>query len=202
MGNFIEKFNFFTNIFILLILVFGGIIWADSNGVWNRAEDIRGGIFGGDEQLNTVNYTFINPVYFNESVNAKEYCDINGTNCKNIANIAGGGDSYWEKLENDTYYLNGSMIIKSYGVIPYTCNKTYEGGMFYLNVTKMIYFCDGTNWNEYRGPEGPTGSTGSTGPRGVRGFTGSAGLDCSVSGTCAQLCIGTDCKNAWPSGGG
>ena len=68
MGNFKENFNFYSNIFILLIFFFGGIIWADTNGVWIFAKDIRGGIFGADEQVSNMNFTFINPVYFGEKI--------------------------------------------------------------------------------------------------------------------------------------
>lgn len=47
--KFISRFNFITNIVILFILIFGGIVWADTNGIWTRAEDIVAGTFGGDE---------------------------------------------------------------------------------------------------------------------------------------------------------
>lgn len=56
--KFISRFNFITNILILLILLFGGVIWADSNGIWHRAEDIVEGTFGGDE--NNSMYIFPN----------------------------------------------------------------------------------------------------------------------------------------------
>ena len=48
-NNFIAKFNFITNIVILSVMVFGGFVWADTNGVWVFAEDIRPGTFGADE---------------------------------------------------------------------------------------------------------------------------------------------------------
>lgn len=73
------NFNFVSNIFILVILFFGGFIWADSNGIWTDAKDIRGGTFGSDEQPDTTNYTFINPVYINDklkSINSNYYIDI------------------------------------------------------------------------------------------------------------------------------
>lgn len=45
-------FNTLGNVIVLLmILSAGGLIWAsDSNGVWHRAEDIQGGVFGEDEE--------------------------------------------------------------------------------------------------------------------------------------------------------
>ncbi|MCA9496789.1 MAG: hypothetical protein KC589_07620, partial [Nanoarchaeota archaeon] len=76
---------------ILLILVFGGIIWADSNGVWVFAEDIRPGIFGGDE--GNGNYTFNSVVKSNNSIWAREFCDENGLNCNNILSSSGIGNN-------------------------------------------------------------------------------------------------------------
>ena len=60
------NFNFITNILILLILFFGGLVWSDTNGVWQYANDTRGGVFGNDEQGFTTDFTFINPVFFGQ----------------------------------------------------------------------------------------------------------------------------------------
>jgi hypothetical protein len=65
--SFKENFNFITNIGLLLILVFGGAVWAETNGVWHYTEDIRGGVFGEDERETTSFYTFIDPVNFFEN---------------------------------------------------------------------------------------------------------------------------------------
>lgn len=66
--DFLTKFNFITNILIISALLFGGFVWADSNGIWLRAEDIRGGVFGADE-LNR-DFSFIGEVVFNEDIYA------------------------------------------------------------------------------------------------------------------------------------
>ncbi len=63
--NFKTNFNFGTNIFLLLVLVFGSIAWADTNGVWTSAEDIRAGIFGGDEGGG--DFVFNTTVHLNDS---------------------------------------------------------------------------------------------------------------------------------------
>lgn len=47
--DFLVKFNTITNILIILLLVTGGFVWADTNGIWLRSEDVRPGVFGGDE---------------------------------------------------------------------------------------------------------------------------------------------------------
>lgn len=50
------------NTLVLFVLVFGGIVLADSNGVWHKAEDVQGGTFGNDEQdvSASIGYTFKN----------------------------------------------------------------------------------------------------------------------------------------------
>ena len=47
--DFLIKFNTITNILILFLVIAGGFVWADTNGIWLRAEDVRPGIFGADE---------------------------------------------------------------------------------------------------------------------------------------------------------
>jgi len=65
-NNFQQNFNTITNFLILLILFFGGLVWSDTNGVWQYANDTRGGVFGNDEQGFTTDFTFINPVFFGQ----------------------------------------------------------------------------------------------------------------------------------------
>ena len=58
------NFNFGFNILLLLFIFLGSIVWADSNGVWHRAEDVQGGIFGSDEQdvSASIGFRFLNPL--------------------------------------------------------------------------------------------------------------------------------------------
>ncbi len=85
LNNFKINFNFYTNIMLLTLILFGGLVWADSNGIWNEASDLRGGIIGSDEQDVTSNFTFINPIYFTEDLFYKNqeldlrYVNENGT---------------------------------------------------------------------------------------------------------------------------
>jgi hypothetical protein len=46
----LARFNFITNIVLICLLLVGGFVWADTNGVWHRAEDVRPGVFGADEE--------------------------------------------------------------------------------------------------------------------------------------------------------
>lgn len=64
MNKFKENFNFITNILILTLMLLGGLVYADSNGVWNNPSDlVPGGIFGSDETgyATSTYYTFNNP---------------------------------------------------------------------------------------------------------------------------------------------
>ncbi len=53
-----KKISLITTI---ILLIFGMVTttWADNNGVWHNVEDIRGGTFGSDENVNTY-YKFVN----------------------------------------------------------------------------------------------------------------------------------------------
>ncbi len=78
-------------ILFTLLLLFIYVIKADTNGIWNNAEDLRGGIIGEDEQIENMSYSFINPVYFFQkiygSVNSSDYfINISGVNQFNIIN--------------------------------------------------------------------------------------------------------------------
>ena len=95
-----KKFlSLFTIISIILI---GGIIFADSNGVWHRAEDVQGGTFAADEMDVTSYFRFIHPVYFdqnielrNASLNVTGSIFLNGTT---IATLDSSGKIPIEQL--------------------------------------------------------------------------------------------------------
>lgn len=65
-------FNVIASFLILILLFFVSIIWADSNGVWVNAEDIRAGIFGVDEEEG--NYTFQNNLIVKKELCIEEEC--------------------------------------------------------------------------------------------------------------------------------
>lgn len=66
----ISRFNLISNLFLLFMIIFGTLIWADTNGVWHETKDIRGGVFGSDEQdVSAVfGFSFINKVIFSSEV--------------------------------------------------------------------------------------------------------------------------------------
>ena len=63
MVNLSKKLSLIGMVLVLLNLFFMNI-FADTNGVWVKAEDMVAGTFGGDEQVAGMSYRYINPVYF------------------------------------------------------------------------------------------------------------------------------------------
>jgi hypothetical protein len=68
--------NTITNVFLLLVLLLGGIVWADTNGVWTRAEDIIAGTFGADEGGG--NFAFPADVEVKNNLDVKNNICLNG----------------------------------------------------------------------------------------------------------------------------
>ncbi len=70
-------FNTIISSLLLLVLFFGGLIYADTNGIWHEAGDVRPGNFGEDEDgygSDSIYYIFNNPMkctkdsYFDSNV--------------------------------------------------------------------------------------------------------------------------------------
>ena len=100
--KFMLYYSFIINTLVLFVLVFGGIIFAESNGVWHRAEDVQGGVFGSDE--NVINYTFNNDVYFNSYLrNGIYYIDIDEITALN--------DLRTEKITSNSGEINGDLNV-------------------------------------------------------------------------------------------
>ena len=64
-----------------LILLFN-VSFADTNGIWIRAEDIRGGVFASDE--NSKDFSFVGLVNFNNRVNLNSDTFYKGTILENV----------------------------------------------------------------------------------------------------------------------
>lgn len=60
---------------LFVIFAFFGLVYADSNGIWNKAEDVRGGIFGADEN-GVIGYVFINPLTIDSELNVNGNASI------------------------------------------------------------------------------------------------------------------------------
>ena len=127
-----ENFNFITNILILTILLFGGFVWADTNGIWHYAKDIRSGIFGFDKDGIDGGFSFISDVTFNADVNLNNvssctgklitepdgtiYCDVDNVN---DADYVIGNEIQILSLTGNTITLSnggGSVVLPSNNV--------------------------------------------------------------------------------------
>jgi len=95
-------------LYLLFGIFLGGFVWADTNGVWHRAEDVRLGIFGGDEQGNGTEYIFINPVKFGDKLLSLTdpltyFINISGRTQLN--------DVVMKKLNVDNAYVNSNLNV-------------------------------------------------------------------------------------------
>lgn len=96
--RFKQNLSFTLNILFLFLLVFGSIVWADTNGVWHDTKDIRGGIFGSDEQDVTTVYSFINQVLFNSSVIVNSNLNVTGNISANKICFGNDCKSSWSEV--------------------------------------------------------------------------------------------------------
>ena len=60
---------------ILSIILLPTLVFADTNGIWINAQDVRGGIFGSDETNR--DFSFIGLVSFNDIVNFNQRVNLN-----------------------------------------------------------------------------------------------------------------------------
>lgn len=133
----IKKLGFALNIIVLISLFFGTLIWADSNGIWTDASDLRGGTFGSDEVDTTTFYRFINPVYFDTNVGI------------------GTTDPQAELEVNGTIRLSGSGS---------ACSVSTEGSIMYNSTSKSMMFCNSTEWVSFNsGGDSGVGGGGDSG---------------------------------------
>ena len=122
----IQKFNFVTNIILLTLIFAVGFVWADTNGIWTQAEDVRAGVFGGDEGGG--DYIFPNNLLIEEdlvvggntisqSIETKSI-SLDGNNIQEWPQCVSSEDCYW----SDTYSLD----------VIYQCNPGFAMTGFIL----------------------------------------------------------------------
>lgn len=102
-------------ILFYVVLCSFAIVWSESNGIWHNAEDIRGGIFGLDEQDNTGGYSFINPVTFNYDLIMNNNKDCDKLYTSSIGEVLCGIDNVDDADSNigNEYPLAGFGIVIS-----------------------------------------------------------------------------------------
>ncbi|MBQ4879946.1 discoidin domain-containing protein [Pseudoalteromonas luteoviolacea] len=102
--------------------------------------------------------------------------------------------------------IESALRLVPQNTAPLICDSAHEGSMYYNSIERLVFICDGTIWNEFkgsqgeagtagpqgiqgpqgvqgdRGPEGPIGATGLTGPQGLQGIQGVQGIQ-GIPGT-------------------
>jgi len=82
-NNFKINFNFYSLIVLWTLILSGFIVWADSNGVWHEAKDVRPGtIFGSDEAHYADGTTFDSDVQIKGKLEVNKIETSPGSNLK------------------------------------------------------------------------------------------------------------------------
>ena len=95
------RFNFVTNILILLLFIFGAISYADSNGIFIQARDVVPGTFGNDEGAG--DFTFPSNLDIRHNLNV-----LNEINSKILraTNLSISNSFKYGGVELDDRYIN------------------------------------------------------------------------------------------------
>lgn len=101
MNKFKENFNFYTNILFLFVLIFGGVIWADSNGIWTKAEDVKPGTFGADEGAGM--FSFNHFVNFFKNVKMNKSLEV-------VENITAKNLNISNRIDGKEIYMDGKLV--------------------------------------------------------------------------------------------
>ncbi len=141
---------------MVLILLSAGLVFADTNEVGERAQDVWKGTFGSDENI-TTNVIFMNPVYFMDrllSYSNPNYfinfsggsqlnelglnnLDVNYTKIHNNLNVTTtSGRAIWAKSTNSDAVAgettaSGKSAIYGWAAAPNAYSGYFEGGQFY-----------------------------------------------------------------------
>lgn len=86
----INVFKVITSIIVSLVFLVGGLVWADNNGVWHRAEDVVPGLFGGEEDPGI--FTFPGEVVMDGKLNINSELIINSDNSIFNGNVTINGN--------------------------------------------------------------------------------------------------------------
>ncbi len=112
MTNNLDLENRIFYVFVFFILLFLSLVWADTNGVWNNAEDLRQGIIGEDEQEDPsgFGYAFINDLTINSDFFVNGNISIFGVNIYDIFQRRIDNSKCSEGYVINKIYENGSVL--------------------------------------------------------------------------------------------
>jgi len=129
----------FEKILLLLILLSSCIIinYADTNGVWHLAKDVRPGVFGLDENANLFNnFTFINKVFFNDYIYYKGI-EFDDRYLKRGENV----------LINNSLIVKGDVIVNNSFIVEKNLNV--YGNLTVNDKINVKFICDENGLNCY-----------------------------------------------------
>ena len=117
-----KKLGFFGVFIGAFLLLLGGVVFADTNGIWHLAEDVRGGVFGADEGY--PNYIFPRNLTVNRTLDVGGNFEVTGdtefggtmevSNNAYFGNRVGiGTTTPRAELE-----INGRWFVTSHGTTP------------------------------------------------------------------------------------
>ncbi|MCF2859967.1 discoidin domain-containing protein [Pseudoalteromonas sp. SMS1] len=96
---------------------------------------------------------------------------LNNTDPTNSASVP---SAFSHTLTGNTE-VDGALRLVPQAISPVLCDAAHEGSMYYSSVDKLLFVCDGTVWNEFKGEQGEPGIQGPQGLPGVQGIQGETG---------------------------
>ena len=128
--------------FFIVGILTSGFVWADTNGIWHYAKDIKSGIFGADEDGVGGGFSFISDVAFNADVNLN---DVN--NCAGKLITQADGTIYCGVDNVNDADFDATNELQSLSINDHTINLSNGGGS--ILVPDNVNDTDNIIGNEY-----------------------------------------------------
>jgi len=198
-SSFKENFTFFTAILFWIMVFFGGLVWADSNGVWHDAKDVRGGTFGSDEQPNTNSFSFMNPVTFNDVLTANFNAIFNGNvgigTATPTTKLDVMGDVkakvYYDK-DNSAYYVDPSGISNTNRI-----DSAQARSSIYYDKDNLGYYVNPASTTNLNRIDSAQTRSSIYYDKDNTGYY----VDPASTTILNSLCLNGNCRNTWPPSG-
>jgi hypothetical protein len=138
--------------YLIIITLLANLGYADGNGIWHNAEDVRPGIFGDDEGLASA-YSFINEVIFNQPIyvstiyaaaNNAYFLNPAGNSVLNTLSVRGQDTDARYQLDVVGSCSAGSFVVSVNDDGTVVCQAESDP-------TVPAHIKDGISWNEISG---------------------------------------------------